>query len=58
MKDENVVANFLCSLGGLTQAEALANLALDARAYRWNTATCRAIRLGIMRARLDSRGQR
>lgn len=45
--------NFLGTLTGLTQAQAMANLELDARAYRWNTETCRAIQQGIMEARLD-----
>ncbi len=50
--DMTALCNFLGSMYGLSQAEALANLALDVRAYRWNTATARAIQLGIMVARL------
>jgi len=52
--DSDAVFNFLATLDGLTQAEALANLELDARSYRWNTQTCRAIQQGIMEARLGS----
>lgn len=50
--DSDAAFNFLASMDGLTQSEALANLELDARAYGWNTPTCRAIQLGIMEARL------
>lgn len=46
----DVAANFLGSMAGLSQAEALANLELDARAYGWTTATGRAIQQGIMEA--------
>ena len=35
--DRLTVENFLGTLGGLTQAEALANLELDAVAYGWST---------------------
>jgi len=50
--DRTAVENFLSSLDGLTQSEALANLEIDASAYRWNSATGRAIQQGIMEARL------
>lgn len=50
--DLDAAWNFLGTLDGLSQAEALANLELDARSYGWNTATCRAIQQGIMEARL------
>lgn len=40
------VQNFLGSLAG-GQSDALANLELDARSYRWNAATIAAIRQGI-----------
>jgi len=46
----DVAANFLGTMGGLSQVEALANLELDAPAYGWNTATGRAIQQGIMEA--------
>jgi hypothetical protein len=48
--DLAAVENFLGTLDGLTQSEALANLELDAVAYGWNTATGRAIQQGIMEA--------
>jgi len=48
--DRTTVENFLGTLDGLTQAEALANLELDAVSYGWNTATGRAIQQGIMEA--------
>lgn len=41
------VENFLSSLGGVTKAQALGNLALDARSYRWNAPTVKAIKDGI-----------
>lgn len=41
------VANFLSTLKGLSQVEALANLQMDARLYKWNSATVSAIRDGI-----------
>lgn len=41
------VENFLSTLSGLTQMEARANLALDARSYKWNGPTQQAIRRGI-----------
>jgi hypothetical protein len=50
--DVAAVENFLSSLAGLTQTEALANLELDAASYGWNTATGRAVQQGIMEARL------
>jgi hypothetical protein len=45
--DQIAVTNFLCSLEGLTEGEALCNLSLDADSYGWSAATCRAIRAGI-----------
>jgi hypothetical protein len=50
--DRRAVENFLLSLPGLTQAEALANLEHDTRMYGWGTATGRAIQQGVMEARL------
>ena len=50
--DRPAVENFLVSLPGLTQSEALANLERDVVAYGWNTQTGRAIQQGIMEARL------
>lgn len=44
---QNAVDNFLASLGSLTKDQALANLALDARSYRWNAETVAAIKGGI-----------
>jgi hypothetical protein len=41
------VENFLGSLEGLTKSEAYANLRLDARLYKWNAATVKAINAGI-----------
>lgn len=50
--DTDVAFNFLSTLDGLTQGQALANLELDFVAYGWNVATGRAIQQGIMEARL------
>jgi hypothetical protein len=51
--DRVAVENFLFTLfDDTTQEEALANLELDTRSYRWSTATGRAIQQGIMEARL------
>lgn len=44
------VENFLISMDGLTPGEAMANLEQDVRAYKWNTATGRAIQQGIAEA--------
>ncbi len=44
------VENFLGTLGGLSRDEARANLEQDTKAYRWNTATGRAIQQGIEEA--------
>lgn len=41
------VENFLGSLGGMTRDDANANLEMDARMYKWNAATVKAIRTGI-----------
>lgn len=48
--NRTAVENFLGSLDGLTQEEALANLELDVRSYHWSPATGRAIQQGIMEA--------
>jgi hypothetical protein len=48
------VENFLATLDGLTQAEALANLEQDVRANGWNTQTGRAIQQGIAEASEDT----
>src|SRR5271166_3580075 len=45
-----IVENFLSSMDDLNQAEALANLELDAKIYKWSTATGRAIQQGVMEA--------
>ena len=44
------VENFLGSLGDLTKSEAYRNLNLDARSYKWNAATVKAISDGIAKA--------
>ena len=44
------VENFLGSLGDLTKSEAFGNLNLDARSYKWNAATVKAISDGIKAA--------
>jgi hypothetical protein len=41
------VENFLGTLGGMTEAEAMGNLVQDAKSYRWTTLTVRAIQAGI-----------
>lgn len=41
------VENFLKTLGSLTHEEALANLDIDAKLYKWNAPTVNAIRKGI-----------
>lgn len=41
------VENFLGSLEGLSRAEALANLSMDSKMYRWNSETVLAIKKGI-----------
>lgn len=41
------VQNFLGSLGGQTEQDAMANLSQDAAMYKWNAATQSAIRTGI-----------
>lgn len=43
------VENFLGSLGGMTRDDANANLEMDARMYKWNAATVKAIRTGIVK---------
>lgn len=48
--NRTAVENFLGTLDGLTREEALANLELDVRSYRWDTATGRAIQQGVMEA--------
>jgi hypothetical protein len=45
------VENFLGTLGGLSRAEARANLEQDTKAYSWGTATGRAIQQGIEEAK-------
>ena len=42
------VENFLSSLDSLTKDNAISNLKKDARLYRWNAETVRAIRDGIV----------
>lgn len=46
------VENFLDTLQGMTQGNAIDNLNLDMRSYGWNAATVRAIRQGILAAKL------
>jgi len=41
------VENFLISLHGLNKDEAIANLEYDAKLYKWNSDTVKAIRDGI-----------
>lgn len=41
------VENFLGSLGDITKTEAIVNLNLDAKLYKWNSATRKAIEAGI-----------
>jgi len=41
------VENFLGTLAGSTEDEALSNLVLDAKSYRWNAVTVRTIQAGI-----------
>ena len=47
------VENFLFSMAGLSRSEAYGNLQLDARSYKWNSATQKAIRDGINKAEAD-----
>lgn len=42
------VSNFLSTLSGMTLQEALGNLELDARSYKWSHETRNAIHTGIM----------
>lgn len=42
------VENFLGTLGDLTTHEAIANLNMDAKLYKWNAATVKAILDGIL----------
>jgi hypothetical protein len=44
------VENFLMSLGGQTSMDALLNLEMDARLYKWNNETMVAIHDGILLA--------
>lgn len=48
-KDVKTIAvqNFLGSLDGMSKSDAFANLQMDAKSYRWNAATQKAIRDGI-----------
>lgn len=41
------VDNFLGSLGGVSERDAIDNLNMDAKMYKWNAATVSAIRKGI-----------
>lgn len=41
------VENFLGTLGGSSREEALVNLELDARSYKWTAKTVKAINDGI-----------
>ncbi len=42
------VENFLSSLDGLSYTEAIGNLEIDGRLYKWNAATYAAIKEGII----------
>ena len=42
------VENFLSSLGGSNLFDALSNLKMDSKMYKWNAATVNAIQTGIM----------
>jgi len=44
------VENFLMSMYDMKYEDSLANLEMDAVAYKWNNATISAIRAGIMMA--------
>ncbi len=48
-KDVKTIAvqNFLGSLDGMSKSDAFMNLQMDAKSYRWNAATQKAIRDGI-----------
>jgi hypothetical protein len=41
------VQNFLSTLGSLSYSDAFGNLEMDARMYKWNAATFKAISDGI-----------
>ena len=41
------IENFLTSLGGMSKSDAIANMKMDAKLYKWNGATQRALREGI-----------
>lgn len=41
------VQNFLGTLGDMTYQEAIANVEMDARSYRWSRETVAALRKGI-----------
>jgi hypothetical protein len=41
------IENFLGTLGGMTEDEAMGNLVQDAKAFRWDTLTIRVIQQGI-----------
>lgn len=45
------VENFLMTCGGQTPMDAAGNLAMDAKSYKWNAATVKAIRDGLMIAK-------
>lgn len=45
---KTAVENFLVSLGDLDYQEALGNLEMDARSYRWSLETQAAIRQGLL----------
>ena len=49
--NRTAVENFLGTLGDLSRDDARANLEQDVKAYRWNTATGRAIQQGIEEAK-------
>lgn len=43
------VENFLSTLDGMTKSDALSNLRMGARLYKWNGPTYRAIEAGIIK---------
>jgi hypothetical protein len=44
---QDVIENFLGTLGDMTEDDAMGNLVYDAKSYRWNTLTVRVIQQGI-----------
>lgn len=51
------VENFLTSLKGLNELQALGNLAQDAHSYKWNAPTVAAITKGIRMAFMEGESE-